>query len=344
MTRPLLPAIFLMVTLCMNRTGFAQQAPAEKPRYPWADKMFSALEHDFGVVARGADAKYRIEITNLYQEEVHIQQITTTCGCTAVRPSKETLASREKAEIEITMDTRKFTNLKTSSVVVVFDKPLFAEVRIPIQAYIRTDVVLNPGGVDFQAVPRGTGASRKVAIAYAGREDWKIREVINKSPHLEVALKETGRANNRVNYELEVNLKPDAPLGVLREQVTLITDDAANPQIPVLVDGRVESDFNINPTVVDFGILAPGAQGSKNVVIRGRKPFTVSAVRNANLGERIAAKLPAEAKPIQIVPLSLTAPTAEGLVDEVVEVQIEGQPEPVTCRVIAKVVAPKAKP
>lgn len=344
MTRPLLPAIFLMVTLCMNRTGFAQQAPAEKPRYPWADKMFSALEHDFGVVARGADAKYRIEITNLYQEEVHIQQITTTCGCTAVRPSKETLASREKAEIEITMDTRKFTNLKTSSVVVVFDKPLFAEVRIPIQAYIRTDVVLNPGGVDFQAVPRGTAASRKVAIAYAGREDWKIREVISKSPHLEVALKETSRANNRVNYELEVNLKPDAPLGALREQVTLITDDAANPQIPVLVDGRVESDFNINPTVVDFGTLAPGAQGSKNVVIRGRKPFTVSAVRNANLGERIAAKLPGEAKPIQIVPLSLTAPTAEGVVDEVVEVQIEGQPEPVTCRVIAKVVAPKAKP
>ena len=344
MTRPFLPAIFLMVTLCMNRTGFAQPAPAEKPRYPWADKMFSALEHDFGVVARGADAKYRIEITNLYQEEVHIQQITTTCGCTAVRPSKETLASREKAEIEITMDTRKFTNLKTSSVVVVFDKPLFAEVRIPIQAYIRTDVVLNPGGVDGHAVPRGTGASRKVAIAYAGREDWKIREVINKSPHLEVALKETARANNRVNYELEVNLKPEAPLGVLREQVTLITDDAANPQIPVLVDGRVESDFTINPTVVDFGTLAPGAQASKNVVIRGRKPFTVTGVRNANLGERIAAKLPAESKPIQIVPLSLTAPTAEGLVDELVEVQIEGQPEPVSCRVIAKVAAPKVKP
>jgi hypothetical protein len=345
MTRPLLPAIFLMVTLCMNRASFAQQAPAAKPRYPWADKMFSALEHDFGVVARGADAKHRIEITNLYQEEVHIQQITTTCGCTAVRPSKETLASREKAEIEITMDTRKFTNLKTSSVVVVFDKPLYAEVRIPIQAYIRTDVVLNPGGVDFQAVSRGTGASRKVAIAYAGREDWKIRDVINKSPHLEVALKETARANNRVNYELEVNLKPDAPLGALREQLTLITDDAANPQIPVLVDARIESDFTVNPTVVDFGTLAPGAQGSKNVVIRGKKPFTVSGVSSANLGERIAAKLPAEAKPIQIVALSLTAPAAEGVVDETVQVQIEGQPEPVPCRVIAKVVAPaKASP
>jgi hypothetical protein len=345
MTRPLIPAIFLMVTLCMTGAGFAQQAPVAKPRYPWADKMFSALEHDFGVVARGADTKHRIEITNLYQEDVHIQQITTTCGCTAVRPSKETLASREKAEIEITMDTRKFTNLKTSSVVVVFDKPLFAEVRIPIQAYIRTDVVLSPGGVDFQGVPRGAGASRKVAIAYAGREDWKIREVINKSPHLDVSLKETARANNRVNYELEVNLKADAPLGVLREQLTLLTDDAANPQIPVLVDARVESDFTVSPAVVDFGTLAPGAQGSKNVVIRGKRPFTVSGVSSANLGERITAKLPAEAKPIQIVSLSLTTPTAEGLVDETVQIQIEGEPDPVACRLGAKVVAPsKANP
>jgi hypothetical protein len=243
------------------------------------------------------------------------------------------------------MDTRKFTNLKTSSVVVVFDKPLFAEVRIPIQAYIRTDVVLSPGGVDFQGVPRGAGASRKVAIAYAGREDWKIREVINKSPHLDVSLKETARANNRVNYELEVNLKADAPLGVLREQLTLLTDDAANPQIPVLVDARVESDFTVSPAVVDFGTLAPGAQGSKNVVIRGKRPFTVSGVSSANLGERITAKLPAEAKPIQIVSLSLTTPTAEGLVDETVQIQIEGEPDPVACRLVAKVVAPsKANP
>lgn len=345
MTRLLAPAIFLMVSLLANRPSSAQQAPAEKPRYPWAEKMFSAMEHDFGVVARGSDARHRIEITNLYQEEVHIQQITTTCGCTAVRPSKETLASREKAEIEITMDTRKFTNLKTSSVVVVFDKPLFAEVRIPIQAYIRTDVVLTPGGVDFQGVTQGTPATRKISIAYAGREDWQIREVINKNPHLETSLKETGRANNRVNYELDVNLKPDAPLGALREQITLITDDAANPRIPILVDARVESEYTINPAVVDFGSLKPGAQVAKNVVIRGKKPFRVTGLTSADLGDRLSAKFPQEAKPIQIVPMTLTAPDAPGVIDQVINLQIEGVEQAVPCRVFARVVSPDtAKP
>jgi len=342
MTRLIAPAIFLMVSLCANRPSSAQQAPTEKPRYPWAEKMFSELEHDFGVVARGSDAKYRITINNLYQEDVHIQQITTTCGCTAVRPSKETLASREKAEIEITMDTRKFTNLKTSSVVVVFDKPLFGEVRIPIQAYIRTDVVLTPGGVDFQGVTQGSAVTRKLNIAYAGRDDWKIHEVINKSPHLETSLKETGRANNRVNYELEVSLKPDAPVGALREQLTLITDDAANPRIPVLVDARVEGEYTINPEIIDFGTVKPGTAVSKNIVVRGKKPFRVAGVTSADLGDRLVARLPQESKPIQIVPLTLTAPDTPGVIDQVVQLQIDGVAQPVPCRVFAKVASPDA--
>jgi len=57
----------------------------------------------------------------------------------------------------------------------------------PIQAYIRTDVVLTPGGVDFQGVTQGSAVTRKLNIAYAGRDDWKIHEVINKSPHLETS-------------------------------------------------------------------------------------------------------------------------------------------------------------
>ena len=44
------------------------------------------------------------------------------------------------------MDTKKFQHDKNSSVTVVIDRPQYAEVRIPIHAYIRTDVVLAPGG------------------------------------------------------------------------------------------------------------------------------------------------------------------------------------------------------
>src|SRR5262245_3103488 len=122
---------------------YCARAHAQETR--WAEQMFDQREHDFGVVARGTDARYRLKITTRNAQAVHIADVTTTCGCTAARPEKETLAPGEAAWVEITMNTIKFEGHKPSSVTVVFDRPARAEVRIPIQAFIRRDVVLTPG-------------------------------------------------------------------------------------------------------------------------------------------------------------------------------------------------------
>ena len=208
----------------------------------WAEQMFDKLEHDFGVVARGADTRYRLKITNKYQPAVHIAEVKTSCGCTAAKPSKDLLASLETAYIEITMDTKKFQQQKDSSVTVVIDQPQYAEVRIPIKAYIRPDVVLTPGGADFGPVGRGAAQERKIGVAYAGRGNWKIKDVSSKNPNVATRVVETRRDATNVNYDLYVSLKETAPLGELREQLTLVTDDASNPYIPVMVTGRVCTD------------------------------------------------------------------------------------------------------
>ncbi len=329
----------LLAAGLMGRVAQAQSpvVPDDRQRYPWAEKMFAELEHDFGVVARGSDTRHRIEITNLYKEEVHIGQITTTCGCTAVRPSQNVLASNQKAFIEITMDTRKFVNQKHSSVKVIFDKPLYGEVWIPIKAYIRNDVVLNPGSAEFGAVARGNLTERRLEVSYAGRADWKVREVVSKNPHLDVELRETSRANNRVKYDLLVRLKPGAPTGEFRDQLTLLTDDEGNPQIPVLVEGRIEEDFQVTADVVDFGTLTPGAKATRNVVIKGRRPFKVAQLDCEKLPGALEARLPAADKQVQIVPVSLTAPATEGTHTEVLQFRIEGETEPVNCKVFFKV-------
>lgn len=327
------------IRLLTFAVGVVSAATADAQNYEWAEQMFSKREHDFGVVARGSDAKYRLEITNKYKEDVHISSITTSCGCTAVRPSKETLVSREKAYIEITMDTRKFTHEKNSSVTVVFDKPLYATVRIPIKAYIRTDVVLSPGGAEFGGISRGTDSERKISIAYAGRQNWTIRDVVNKSEHLTARLEETSRGNNRVNYDLYVTVKGSAPLGDLREQITLITDDQGNPQIPVLVEARVESDYTVNPNLVDFGTVSAGARVTKNVVIRGKKPFTVAKIECDTLSMALEARLPKEPKAVQIIPITLTAPSAAGPFTEKLHILVDGVNEAIDFKAYFKVIA-----
>jgi hypothetical protein len=306
----------------------------------WASGMFAKLEHDFGVVARGTDAKYRLQITNNNQQTVHIANVTTTCGCTAARPEQDTLASGESTFVEITMNTVKFEGHKPSSVTVIFDRPAHAEVRIPIHAFIRRDVVLTPGGARFGSVTRGTAAEQTVEIAYAGRGDWKIKDIISKNPNITTELVETRRDSTNVNYKLHLTLRDEASIGDFREQLTLVTDEQPNPYIPLLVEGRVEGAYTISPEVVSFGNLSPGQRKTVNVVIRGKQPFLVERIESEHSSGMFEVRLPKEAKPIHVVPLAIIAPQESGTVEEEFAVTISETSEKLTFRAHAKVIVP----
>src|SRR5262245_10828194 len=67
--------------------AFATLAGAKE----WAQKMFPTTSHDFGHVARGSKAEFAFEIQNLYEEDVHIADVKTSCGCTTPTVTKATL-------------------------------------------------------------------------------------------------------------------------------------------------------------------------------------------------------------------------------------------------------------
>ncbi|HEY3963298.1 MAG TPA: DUF1573 domain-containing protein [Planctomycetaceae bacterium] len=305
----------------------------------WAERMFSELNHDFGAVARGADVKYRLKITNNIQQTVHIADVTTSCGCTAARPEKETLGRGESTNVEITMNTVKFEGHKSSSVTVIFDRPAHAEVRIPIESYIRRDVVLTPGGAQFGSVAKGTSLNRTIGIAYAGRNDWKIRDVICRNPHVQAQVVETQRAAGIVKYDLRIALKDSAPLGPFRDQVILITNDPGSSSIPVLLDGLVEADYSVSPEVVSFGTLAPGERKTVNVVVRGKRPFKIEKIESQTSSGLFEIQMPKDVKPVQILPLTLIAPAEPGTVNEEFFVTISERSEPLRFKSHGRVAA-----
>src|SRR5690606_38213670 len=118
---------------------------------------------------------HRIAIKNLYKEQVRIVNVGTTCGCTAASPSHEVLETGETAYIEVVMNTVKFKREKNSNVdvTVAFTDAngvsTSKTVRIPIAAYIRPDIVVEPGNVDFGIIDRGAGARLTAKVSYAGR-------------------------------------------------------------------------------------------------------------------------------------------------------------------------------
>lgn len=317
-------SVFWVVGLLACTATATAQSPG------WAEAMFEEKNHDFGVIARGAEATYRFKITNNSNQQVHIANTRTTCGCTAARPSRDLLESGETAYIEVSMNTRKFTRKKDSNLIVTFDAPSYAEVRLPISAYIRTDVVLTPGMVNFGPVAKGTASQKKIDIAYAGREDWKILKVETQNPNITAKAVEKERNAGRVKYDLIVDLKGDAPVGDLRSQLFLITDDTNSPRVPVLIEGRVEAEITITPRAVSFGVLtAGGNKKTVNVVLRGRKPFTIEKIESESGNAAYQVQLPTTTKPVHVLPLSFVPSNKPGKFAETFTVTIKGMPEPI---------------
>lgn len=299
------------ICLLLFAIGFV---PATAQAQSWAEKMFDATSHNFGTVARGAQTQHVITITNLYKETVHIAGIAKSCGCASATVDRYTLRTYEKARLLVTMHTLKFTDQKTSILTITFDKPFYAQVKVPVSAFIRRDVVLSPGNATFGTVAQGEAPTREIEVKYAGRPDWRIEAVRNTSKHFEAVLAETRRDSGRVSYRIVLQMKPDAPIGYFRDRLALVTNDAATNGLSFLVEGKIEPEVTVNPRTVSFGVVRPGQTITRQIVVRGKKPFTILSVKATGEESSTAfeVKTPKEKKALHLIPITFTAPENPG--------------------------------
>jgi hypothetical protein len=295
----------------------------------WAEKMFPVRTHEFGDVARGATAEFRYELTNLYEEDVHISGIRSSCGCTSPRIEKDTLKTHETSAILAHINTDRFTGQKGATLTVTFDKPYYAEVQLQTRVYIRSDVVFNPGSVEVGAVPEGKAADRQVTVAHAGRSDWKILDVVCPNPHLSATFDEIHRGGD-TRYQISVHLDENAPVGYLHEHIVLKTNDYNRTQVPLLVQGRVEPSIVVSPTTLFMGSVESGQTVTKNIVLRGATPFRIVSIRCAD--ESFKFEIPdssATPKTVHVIPVTFVGGASSGKLEQIIRVETDlGTPVP----------------
>jgi hypothetical protein len=334
-TRSLL-AMASIAFVCSGNLAHGQSDPL------WGSKMFELSDINFGSVAKGAETVVRIKVKNVYNEEIQVTNLTTGCGCVSwdevsrLNQLPMSIPSGQHRFLTLRLDTIRYDGeRKSKASVSLLDAVhgVSTVVDFPVIGFIRKDIVITPGAVVFGNVDLGSTPERKVELHYAGRADWKLTNVKATNPHLKVALRETARGNGLVNYELAVALKPDAPIGTVRDQVIIETDDVNNPRVAVLVEGTIEADVAI--TDLQFGSLAPGQSKTVPVIIRGKKPFKIDELYRE---KKDNSKLPDDAfkikrdtitSTVHSLPVTFTAPDAPGAFEEEFFVKIGDRPQPI---------------
>jgi hypothetical protein len=291
----------------------------------WAKAMFNETSHDFGVVAAGAKVEYKFVIQNIYEEDVHIKSVQSSCGCTSPKVDKQLLKTWEKAELTavINTDTRQYYGRKDTTIKVEFDLPFEAEVQVHLHTYIRRDVVVQPGVVQFGSVNQGTATKQKLTVSYAGRNDWRIDSVECSDPYLEGEVAEVSRGAGLVKYDLYVTLKPNAPVGYVKDQLTLLTNDS-NPsaaRVPVAVEGIVAQALSVRPSPLFLGVIDAGQPVTRPLVIQGKVPFHITAVRSND--PRFQCKPPEGANAVHLLPITFDAKNASGKITGKIQIETD---------------------
>ena len=325
MKRILVQTLLLMLIL-------ASHAPAQE----WAKKLVKVTDHDFGTVAKGAKAEFAFELENIFEEDVHIAGVRSSCGCTIPTVAKDTLKTWEKTTILAAFNTRTFDGQRSATLTVTIDKPYYAELQLHVQGYIRRDVVFSPGSADFGMVDQGSAAERKLTVTYAGRPDWKITDIRSANSMFEVELHEGTRGGGRVTYDMIVHLKPSAPEGYFQDQLILVTDDPRGATVPLAVEGRVVPALTVSPSPLILGTVQPGETVSKQIVVIGRQPFKILNVKCAESGFEF--KPSEDAQKVHRIPVKFTAGKSSQKVTANVEIVTDlASGATITCVVTANV-------
>ena len=285
----------------------------------WAGKMFKTTEHDFGTVARGSKAEFNFTLSNLYVDDVHVAAAYSSCGCTSVEIVKPTLKTYEEGAIRAVFNTPTFLGSRAATITVVIDKPMPAEVLLHVRGVIRGDVVFEPGSVQLGDVAEGTSVERKVRVNRSGWGEWQISNVKSSNPHISAKVVNTSRQNGWTTTDLSVTLDKDAPAGYLQEQLLLVTSEGQNIQMPLAVEGRVVSNVTVSPSSLFMGVVQPGQEVTKSLVVKGSRPFKVLSIACQDESFKFAAPSD-EAKTVHVVPVTFVAGTTEGKVSKTIRI------------------------
>ncbi len=314
---------FASILVCLS-LGLA--LPASCLGQDWAASMFESKAHSFGSVGRGAKAEFEFKLTNPFIEDVEISSASTSCGCTSVEIKKRVLRTYESGTIVAKFNTHLFLGKRGATITVNFSRPQRASVRLRVDGYIHNDLIVNPSSADLGTVQQGTPTERRLSVRYAGRQSLRIVGVKTDNPHLKASIVPSSGVQ-RASYELVVQLDDSAPSGYIRDNLLLMTTNNQLRQIPVMVEGRVMPEVTLTPSTLFLGVLKPGESVTKNIVVRGNRPFLIKSIKADNEGVTFGQTGTGTAKAIHVVPVTFLAGAEAGALVHKVTIETDASSE-----------------
>jgi hypothetical protein len=314
--------------------------PASQSKLNWAESTFSELSLQFGTVPKGANVVKTVTVTNPFKEDLQITSTTTTCGCFQASAQRKVLKTHESTLISVSMNTIKFQGDRNANldVTMTFNGRDYKTVRVPLKGFIRTDFEINPPAVNLATVEQGRSVTRSVVLR-SMRPGMKITSVRATNPLVKAEVRERAGYSSS-EFEIAVSLDSSAPLGDIRDVLSIQTNDPSVSVLQVEVSGKVEPDLVVTPQQLALGTMRPGVPVSKSIIIRGQRPFVIEKLERDTELDVWKSKYSRDSKNLHTINLTMTPPENPGEYTETFTITIPGRPEPIKVKATGTIISP----
>jgi uncharacterized cupredoxin-like copper-binding protein len=192
------------------------------------------IEHNFGDIEMGKIVTHHFILTNTGDDNLIIKNVHATCGCTAVKPEKETLAPGESTKLKVEFNSTGRRGGQEKTVYVNTNDPKNPELKLKIKGNVVASAAAAVSAPklyvpkinhDFGTVKEGKVVEHTFKFANQGNAPLEIKNV-RTSCGCTAALLSSKIIEPGKEGTLKVELDTKNRLGRLSRTITIVSNDA----------------------------------------------------------------------------------------------------------------------
>lgn len=230
------------------------------------------LRHGFGKVFDTEPVKTQFTFKNTGDAVLVVQDVHSTCGCTAADLAKLQYEPGESGTLEVAFKPAGKRGASHQRVTIRTNDPVNPVTVLTISADVSQVVYAEPPIANVGQVHKGATQDQLVSV-YGRTADFAVTEVTVIGSEFFTA-EIIGTEEEEIDGEmlrrtdLVVSLSPGAPPGHISAVAAARTNDPREDMVNIQLVARIQGDVEVSPSRIAFGRVAPGVETEFPVIVR----------------------------------------------------------------------------
>ncbi|OQZ03224.1 MAG: hypothetical protein B6D34_08015 [Candidatus Brocadia sp. UTAMX1] len=226
--------------------------------------VFEEEVFNFGKIYIGEIVEYGFKFKNQGSGELIINNVKSSCGCTAALVSKNHLQKNETGEVKVKFNPGRYVGKVSKSVVVNSNDPKCSAVKLTITGEIIEEVSINPKQINFGIIRKGDSCTRNIEIKTIPELKIEIKKVESPNPY--ISIKEDKKNVNDL-FHYQVTVSNYDYIGKFNGIIFVYTSSSKQERLDIPFSGEVIGDITIYPEIVSFGKVTKDQNVNKTVIL-----------------------------------------------------------------------------